>query len=175
MAMMQIVTIGFIRARRAKIDSEIARQHEIIAASEAAIAELRAKREDLDTAERVISEILIEEGILDRGDTEIVPPNAETAVETPPENGNKPEGIPSIPDMITEAVRDALERGDKGVEPVMMTAFIRARWWPGVSPEKVSPIAWRMWRRGQLTKKGSAYALPPQKRTGANGATQRVS
>jgi hypothetical protein len=164
---MEIVTIGFIRARRAKIDFEIERQQQTIAACETAIADLMAKKDELDIAERVISEILVEEGILKKEpEATVAPADPENGVT----NGAKPEGIPSIPDMITEAIRNAHARGDKGMEPIMMTAFIRARWWPGVSPEKVNPIAWRMWKRGQLSKNGSAYALPRPNKARTNGA-----
>jgi hypothetical protein len=162
---MQIVTIGFIRARRAKIDTEITRQREAIAASEQIIDALQARRADLDLTERVISEILIEEGILSADQTEASPPASLEILD----DDSKPEGVPSVPEMITEAIRYVSKDSGKGIKPVMITAFIRARWWPTVSPEKVSPIAWRMWKRGQLIKDGNTYALPRQKRDGTNG------
>lgn len=72
----------------------------------------------------------------------------------------KPEGIPAMPVMITAALREAKAQGRNSLEPKEMTAFIRAKWWPHVKGDSVSPIAWRMAQLGQLRKDGSTYALP---------------
>ena len=46
------------------------------------------------------------------------------------------------------------------MEPRDLTRAIARRWWPSVKSEEVSPIVWRMWKRGQLRKEGSLYLLP---------------
>ena len=71
----------------------------------------------------------------------------------------KPDGIPTMPDMITKVLRENPE----GLEPKDISAIIDRRWWPGVPVDGVGPIAWRMWKRGQLGKNDSRYMLPKEK------------
>jgi len=71
----------------------------------------------------------------------------------------KPDNIPSMPEMIEGALKDAAANGRDGLEPKEMTDFIRKMWWPSVRGESVSPIAWRMVNQGRLKKKGEKYKL----------------
>ena len=62
--------------------------------------------------------------------------------------------------MILEALSDAANRGAPGLEPAGMTSFIAGKWWPDVPGVSISPIAWRMWKKGLLRKDGPLYMLP---------------
>jgi hypothetical protein len=72
----------------------------------------------------------------------------------------KPEGIPTMPVMIIEALKDAKARGVRGLEPKEITNFIAEKWWPTVTINAVGPIAWRMYSREKLAKRQSKYSLP---------------
>ncbi len=43
-----------------------------------------------------------------------------------------------------------------------MQEFIAKRWWPYVKAAQISPIAWRMFDRGELRKEGDVYMLPDE-------------
>jgi hypothetical protein len=67
--------------------------------------------------------------------------------------------------MIVAALRDARAHGSGGMKPAEVTAFVRRNYWPEVSPEAITPIVWRMWKRdGALEKNGPRYALPEDSR-----------
>ena len=72
----------------------------------------------------------------------------------------KPDGTPTMPDMIFEALQDGQIHGRKGLEPKDIALYIAGRWWPDVTINSVGPIAWRMYKQGRLTKRGSKYFLP---------------
>jgi hypothetical protein len=66
----------------------------------------------------------------------------------------KPNGIPTVPEMIIEAIKDANNSGNPGLGPRGLKSYIRGRYWPGMPDRVPGPIAWRMWKRGELGKKG---------------------
>lgn len=72
----------------------------------------------------------------------------------------KPSNTPTMPFMITEALQYARYRGKVGLEPKEMTEYIAGKWWPDVTINNVGPIAWRMWKRGEVKKSDSTYSLP---------------
>ncbi len=74
----------------------------------------------------------------------------------------KPKSAPPMPDMIKTALLDAQVHGRMGLSPREMQEFISRRWWPSVKAGQVSPIAWRMFSRGDLRKEGAVYALPAE-------------
>ena len=76
------------------------------------------------------------------------------------ETGGKPPNTPAIPVMIIEALGFADLMGENGLTPRGMTDYISRKWWPDVSVSSIGPIAWRMWKRGQLAKDDSVYSLP---------------
>lgn len=83
---------------------------------------------------------------------------------------SKPAGTPTMPEMITEALRFARFVDKSGLTPKEMTKYIAGKWWPEVSMIHVGPIAWRMMKRGQLTKRSkddSMYSLPNDESPGA--------
>src|SRR6266446_2142473 len=157
---MKAIDIGMVQARRAKLDADIARLRE-------EIAELEAKRSELDIAERIFAELSLEGDELNRepvvGD---IAPEEQTDTPEAPMNGEdhsrKPEGIPTVPDMIIEAIRHANSMGARGLDPKGLKAYIRGRYWPGMPDPVPGPIAWRMWKRGNLNKRGAIYSLAPE-------------
>jgi hypothetical protein len=72
----------------------------------------------------------------------------------------KPGGLPTMPEMIVQALKVAQANGGVGLEPKDITAYIANRWWPTVKSESVGPIAWRMFSRKELEKHGDLYTLP---------------
>ena len=86
------------------------------------------------------------------------------------ESAVKPPGTPTMPEMIIEALQVARLRGKPGLEPKEMAEFIAVQWWSDVSINNVGPIAWRMMKRGQLTKRSkddSLYSLADEETLGS--------
>lgn len=138
-----------IAARRREIEAEIARLNSHIDA-------LRAELPELEVAERVYGRLAGNGGPQAGQAVELAPP-------LPPEEDpglSKPPNTPTIPAMIVASLQDALTRGKAGLEPRQMTDFIAAKWWPNAPSVAISPIAWRMWKRGDLRKRESVYMLP---------------
>lgn len=129
-------------------------------------AEITRLRKDILRLENDLRELDIAEKVLGRISGATVSPKQETVEEAARRivadmpHAPKPEGIPTMPDMIAASLKDARKRGLAGLEPKGMADFISAKWWPNVPSEAVGPIAWRMWKRGELTKNEGLYALP---------------
>jgi hypothetical protein len=144
--MANISKLKMIQDKRRAISLQIVQQREVLNA-------LEAQERDLETAERVLTSLEAElEDVLTVVDT------TDATVITP--QTGKPEGIPTMPEMILEALRDARAKGLKGLEPKEITSFIAEKWWPTVTINSVGPIAWRMYDREQLAKRQSKYSLP---------------
>jgi hypothetical protein len=71
----------------------------------------------------------------------------------------KPDNIPPMPEMIVEAIEEGIKSGRRGLTPADITTFVRSKYWPQVTINNVGPIAWRMWKRHQLSKEGAVYGL----------------
>ena len=149
--MANISKLKVVQIRRRVISQKIAQQREVLAA-------LEAQERDLEVAERVLMSLDIEDG-LEEG-LEPTPAPANTNNTTTTEPAGKPEGIPTMPEMIIEALKDAKARGLKGLEPKDITAFIAAKWWPDVRINNVGPIAWRLYKSERLNKRNANYRLP---------------
>ena len=167
---MKAIDIGLIQARRTKLaDAITAHRNEITT--------LEAKLAELEIAERVFAELSLEtietitavddisagmnvvhaDESSHRGDAEGL---TDARLHRSGSKGNKPAGLPSIPDMILEAVRHAQGLGASGLEPAGLTSYIRGRYWPNVPTNVVGPTAWRMWKRRELGKDDGVYSLP---------------
>jgi hypothetical protein len=146
-AMANISKIKIIQHKRRAIAQKIAQQREILAA-------LEAQERDLEVTERVLAS-------LDSEPEPELPPEPEP---TPAaiESSGKPEGIPTMPEMIFEALKDARAKGQRGLEPKDIAAFIAAKWWPDVKINNVGPIAWRLHKSDRLAKRQSKYRLPDE-------------
>ncbi len=138
---------NLINRRREEVSQEITRLQK-------QLAEMEKELVELDTAERVISRLSgAERGTPGAAD--------EHEPETPPVG--KPEGIPTMPEMITEALTAA--GPGIGVRPKQIRNWIARTYWSGVRGENVSSILWRMWKRGELGKGGGHYRLPLKEET----------
>jgi len=162
---MATVDVAALQARRAQMDAEIQRHREAIAA-------LEAKRDELDIGMRVIAEYAVQTP----ESVSIEAEEAQTTTDIPaapikaPRRGSaprepKPDSVPAMPEMIREALLKAHQRGKLGLKPIEITDYIQEHYWAGCPPEAVSPIAWRMWNRGELVKNESHYSLHTGERT----------
>jgi hypothetical protein len=153
--------LKLVRDRRQAVEAEI--EHLI-----ARIAALKAELPDLQVTERTLARLAGVESPPSLSSMFTDPPEGEpeAKVITPAKlaaalnGGGKPSGLPTMPDMILTLLMEARRRGADGLEPRDLTRGIARRWWPGVKSEEVSPIVWRMYKRGQLRKEGSLYVLP---------------
>jgi hypothetical protein len=164
--------LSMIKARREAIAQEITFLNN-------RIIRLRAELPELSVAERVLIKLV--EMDIKSSEKVSEPPEPEPPAPEPPDpdlepdplgemgpegaalelpRTRKPDGTPTMPDMILTILADEFRNGKRGMEPKEMTAIIADRWYPGVTTEAVGPIAWRMFKRGQLAKDGPLYLLP---------------
>ena len=134
---------NLIHDRRAEIASERERL-------QAEIDRLAKEEAELDVAERVIRNLEARSAF---GDA-----HKEIEAMASGQLGKKPTDIPTVPEMIVKVFEQT--GAPDGLSPKEITEYIRMTWWPGASAAEVSPIAWRMAKRGQLQKEGSIYRLP---------------
>ena len=154
---MKAIDIGMIQARRAKLEADIARLRE-------QISELEDKLAELALAERVFAELSLESNdpIPTEPDTSAEESDA-TGTANGADHSRKPDGIPTMPEMIIEAIKHVNSMGAPGLDPVGLRSYIRGRYWPGMPDQAVGPIAWRMAKRGDLRNMGGIYSLPTSK------------
>src|SRR5260370_39713986 len=99
--MANISKLKMTQDKRRAISRQITAQREVLSA-------LEAQERDLETAERVLTALELESV------PEIAPEREQSPeIETPPAERptGKPEGIPTMPEMIVEALKDANARG----------------------------------------------------------------
>jgi hypothetical protein len=145
--MANISKLKLIQDKRRAISREIVRQREVLTV-------LETMERDLETAERVLTTLEAESV------PEVLQPEPYVAPDPAP--AGKPEGIPTMPEMIIAALKDAKARGLRGLEPKDITAFIATKWWPEVKINNVGPIAWRLYKSERLAKRQSKYRLPDE-------------
>ena len=158
--------LKLVRDRRIAVETEI--EHLI-----ARIAALKAELPDLQVTERTLARLAGTESsviystslVLSSGDEPEPKPITSAQLAAALNGGGKPSGLPTTPDMILTLLMESRRRGAGGMESRDLTRGIARRWWPGVKSEEVSPIVWRMWKRGQLHKEGSLYVLPENTET----------
>lgn len=151
--MANLSKLKLVQYKRRAIAQKIAQQRDVLTA-------LEAQERDLEIAERVLAS-------LDADDQPELVLEPVTEPDPEPANSNveqsgKPDGIPTMPEMITEALRDAKARGLKGLEPKDIAAYIASKWWPGVKINNVGPIAWRLYKNSRLAKRQAKYRLPDE-------------
>lgn len=114
---------------------------------EKALAENRLELAELETAAKVVARLV--------GGTPRGVPKVEVGSPVKPP---KPEGLPSMPELILMALRSA----DRPLEPKEITEVIRKNWWPDVEGQKIGSIVWRLNDRDDIEKvEGtSTYRLP---------------
>ena len=116
---------------------------------EVALAYLKQERIELETAVRVFDRFH------DRPDFSDLLPSAKA---DEPEV-RKPEGIPTMPEMIMGALAEAAIDTGQWMEPKEIVSVIRRRWWPDAPSTSVGPIAWRMAKEGRIKKQGGVYTV----------------
>lgn len=152
--------LKLVRDRREAVEAEI--EHLI-----ARIAALKAELPDLQVTERTLARLAgvdapasLSGMFADAPEKEADrKPITSAQLAAALNGGGKPSGLPTTPDMILTLLMESRRRGVGGMEPRDLTRAIARRWWPGVKSEEVSPIVWRMYKRGQLRKEGSVYLL----------------
>ena len=162
-SMVRIPKLRLLREKKRAALQEIAKL-------EARIAELRVLVSDYDIADRVLASLSAIEG----GDDIDIQIEAELEADTGALVGpiglneaaqqeverKKPKGVPTVPEMIYEALRLAAARGENGLEPAAMLKFIQEKYWPTAGSSDIGSTAWRLWRRAnKLNKVGSIYSL----------------
>ncbi|MFI5016029.1 MAG: hypothetical protein ACHQAY_27150 [Hyphomicrobiales bacterium] len=133
---------------------------------EARIAELRSEMQALEAE---LPELITAERVLLRlaGIEVPSPPSAGPDVQEDEQfTKGKPENTPPMTEMIFEALNDAAKRGAPGLEPSGIASYIRGKWWSNAPSTAIGPIAWRMWKRNQIGKRGDLY---PLKNSGQGG------
>jgi hypothetical protein len=144
--MANISKLKMIEDKLRAISLQIVQQREVLNG-------LEAQERDLETAKRVLTsleaEVVEAVAAVDITDAAVIKPQP-----------GKPEGIPTMPQMILEALYEAKARGVRGLEPKEIANFIAQKWWPAVTINAVGPIAWRMHKGDRLSKRQSKYSLP---------------
>jgi hypothetical protein len=170
--------LRLLKDKQRDIDEQMARLKGML-------AELEVQASELKIAERVLASLSTDDDEEDEGPTTIVSAVGSAAgsghaqaVGVAAINGNgeaehgtarKPDGIPTMPEMIQAALENNAATG-RGLEPKQMTEYIDKRWWKGVPSNAVGPIAWRMYMRHELNKRGKRYYLPNPGNQAAEGA-----
>lgn len=146
-------TLDVIRERIGELSQRID-------STEVTLRALREEREELAKAVEVFSRFA--------DDEELAPapgPNLEgrrVESEVPKRMDEKPDGTPTLAEMILQTLSEANTRGVPSMAPKEITAAIRQRWWPAARAESVGSVAWRMADRKQLAKEDGRYSLPSE-------------
>jgi hypothetical protein len=171
--------LAAIRVQRKAVDDEIARHHE-------ALETLEKRRGELEIAERIVSGLEEQLQLRQRGMTVVAGDGADYGADYiiqnaagqtvagiqvksrrgrppgPPKEKKKlppkPEGLPTYPEMIEDAVLMASNHGFLGLEPAEIILYIQKRYWPKMPQEKAAPIISYLWSHGRLKKYGTMYA-----------------
>lgn len=136
-----------ITNRRQEVEQEIARL-------KSRLEEMDAELVDLATAEKVLARLSgAERGSYGPADKH----------EPKEASGERPNGIPQVPEMIMTVMTDMSGVHRDGMKPTQVTNYIRRQWWPDIKPMYVSTTMWRMAqpKDGRLVKSaGGVYRLP---------------
>ncbi|ESZ63789.1 hypothetical protein NL532_00665 [Mesorhizobium sp. C120A] len=130
------------------------------------IARLETEIAELNVTERTVAKLL---GIAAPLEIDhILPANI---ARTP-----KPDDLPAMPEMITDALAKYYRQGRRGLTPKEIREEIARAFWPDVPNEAVGPIAWRMFKRGELEKTpDNLYALPKDKAPAVDAEASKVT
>lgn len=83
---------------------------------------------------------------------------AETEVKSEGGQGApRPEGLPTLFEMVSFALRDSAPHGLTAAEIVHK---MRARYWPGLVNQQVMPSVYRFVKESRLAKRGDKFYLP---------------
>jgi hypothetical protein len=76
----------------------------------------------------------------------------------------KPDGLPSVPDMVLTVLENGADEKPKGMKPREIAAIIRKMWWPDVPMPAVGAAAWTLAGKGRLENHGGFYKLNAESR-----------
>jgi hypothetical protein len=148
--------IRLIRDKRRDILAEIVHHEQEVARLEDAIASLKVQASELEIAERVLASLSADDDEDAEAESAGTHDVADGGIST-----DKPSDLPTMPEMIIDALTDARKNGKRGLAPKEIVQCIREKWWANVPPESVGPVAWRMWNKDhKLTKRETRYFLP---------------
>lgn len=72
----------------------------------------------------------------------------------------KPVGTPTVTEMVLKVLGDFQMGGVEGATITDIWVAISAQWWPSVTSSDISPVVWRMAKRGQIIRGDDGYRLP---------------
>ncbi|WP_426315300.1 hypothetical protein ACN9MF_08435 [Methylobacterium fujisawaense] len=124
---------------------------------------LSAERKDLSRVEEILTALAHRF----RGETtsnESYSPIAEERIQkiihgsgSPKRGTARPEGIPTVAEMVDTLLRETEERGKKGLTGQEIVKAIDERWWPGVDQNNILPTALRHVKQNRLGRDGPLY------------------
>jgi hypothetical protein len=85
-----------------------------------------------------------------------------------PATSSKPEGTPTLFEMVSQILTDAAEWGDHLVEGELLYDQIKKRFWPDAPRNSIIPSLWRFWKEGRIVKEGTKYGLLKEETPGAS-------
>ena len=121
---------------------------------EAKIAVLQAEQAEINIAQNVIDRL----SGAKKKDLKL--PLSHKKKRIRPKGKERPEGIPTTPEMMRLAIIAANKEGKVGLSGQELYEVIGKQWWPGVDPNLIKPTAWRLEKEGRLGKIGDKYTLP---------------
>lgn len=160
--------------KRPDIDADIADLERQCAADE---ADISARQAALDAKRATLAELRIYKKHRSAYEPEEAPGEKRSGRRGGP---GRPRGLmsgyksrselPTIPQMIVEALQDAEKRGRPSLRPIEIQGYL-AHKWPGVRKNAAAAVCWKMWDDGRLVKIGDDYALPPKDAEGGDAAS----
>lgn len=85
----------------------------------------------------------------------------------PKDGAPRPEGIPTLAEMIDEVLADFEKMGRVGLSGRDLVTQIGLRYWPGVGWNSVLPTALRLVKKGRFARDGQLYKRVPTPSLGA--------
>lgn len=128
---------ALIHTRRTAIDARLADIEATIAPLEAEKATLATELRALRVAEEVFADLT--------GGPAPAPISRRPAR---PAGTDRPRGAPTVAEMLTTVLTEAVEASGVGLRPHEIVEEIRRRWWPGVVSNDVIPPLHRFVNRG---------------------------
>ncbi|WP_315756364.1 MULTISPECIES: hypothetical protein [unclassified Bradyrhizobium] len=173
--------LELLRARKAKIEELRAKEAAERARLEALAAKRAKEEEEVAMVERVLArwadENASQVATADAGSADDNPESASGSVEAsvlprrPPGLGSpRPEGIPTVPEMVTRLLLDAEQQGKRGLTSAEILEGVEKRWWSGVPSNAIMPTVYRcIAKEHWFSKEGKLFVRlrggqPPRRR-----------
>ncbi|MCO5131746.1 MAG: hypothetical protein M9932_14480 [Xanthobacteraceae bacterium] len=77
----------------------------------------------------------------------------------PKSGAPRPDGLPTLFDMVVYSLRDA---GGEGLNSQGLSGKIRTRYWPGLVSQQIMPSVYRFVKEGRIVKRGDKFHLPDE-------------